>query len=150
MNSQVYKAYIGMAFYQNLTLLNKTLDSKNIENLSSIFSQRQLNLESSESLFRNNFVHNLKVSRENWPHVSLSCLLIQIKYCVFYSQAALIKPLSKLINQPGSHVNKYLPTMPTDTFYDAFFSLAKGNSHGLYACPNNHLYFIGDVSIRLG
>ena len=148
--SQVhYKAYMGMAFYQNLTLLNKDLNSEAIQNLAHIFQHDSIQqLYSSESLFKNNYAHKLKVSKENWPHINLSCLLIQIKYSLFYSTAELIQPLKKLMDEPDSPLNKYFPTMSTDEFYDIFHSLVHSNVsdiHGLYACPNDHPYYIGNV-----
>ncbi len=97
-------------------------------------------------LLRNSFTHNLKVNKENWRHIDLSVLLIQIKFCLLYSSREndLLMPLKELLIDPASAEHKYLPTMPQDSVYDVKTVLA---DTAMYSCPNGHKYVIADVII---
>lgn len=95
-------------------------------------------------LLHNTFAHNLKVSKQNWRHIDLNVLLIQIKFCVLFASKdnELLTPLRELITDPASAGEKYLPTMPQDSVYDVKTVLA---DTAIYACPNGHKYVIADV-----
>ena len=141
-----WRPYLLMAMYQNVTILHR-----NIENMTSqileIFqpiddkyfeNDKQL----TKSLFHNTFTHNLKVSKDTWHHIDLSMLLVELKFSVLFSSSNLIAALKDMITNAGDLWERYLPTMPHDTYYEIKMTLMSGTTTQFYSCPNGKLYLL--------
>jgi len=139
-NSQEHLAYLGIALYQNVTLLYKSIETST----SQIVEYFEPLSNQFKTLLDNSFSHYLKVNKPNWNHIDLSLLLIQIKFCVLFApkEDNLLACLRDLLLNPISFAEKYLPTMSQDSVYDVKTVLA---DTALYKCPNGHTYAIGGI-----
>jgi hypothetical protein len=137
-NSQEHLAYLGIALYQNVTLLYKSIETST----SQIVEYFEPLSNQFKTLLDNSFSHYLKVNKTNWNHIDLSLLLIQIKFCVLFApkEDNLLACFRDLLLNPISFAEKYLPTMSQDSVYDVKTVLA---DTALYKCPNGHTYAIG-------
>lgn len=121
--------YLCMAFYQNVTLLH--MNSQNFNaNIGDLFKPmlnkpyvRSEDAQLLETLLDNSFENNFKINETNMPCIDLNMLLLQIKYSILYSKSKLLKPLKKLILEPGQMNESFLPTMPQDNLYDVKMAL---------------------------
>lgn len=145
-----YLPYMCVAFYQNITLLYKTLN-ESASQMSEIFKPllKLFKLEEKyvANLLSNSYTNRLAVNADNWKHIEFNLVLVQLKYAVVYSESYLIKPLGKLLTESVTLVDKFLPTMPQDELYDVKVALGTAMHHEttrFYACPNGHIYTIGN------
>ena len=141
-----FHPYLLMALYQNVTILYRNVGNVTaqileiFEPLKSKYFEESAHL--TKALFLNSFTHHIRVSKENWQHIDLAALLMQIKFAVLYSNCYLVGALKELLELPnGSDVKlaiaqKYLPTMPQDMLYDVKKAMTEGNSTQFYICPN--------------
>ena len=149
-NPEKYQSYFAMAAYQNITLLYRNVDNLT-KQIAEIFDPVVDEFYSNQShllkpLLDNSFTHNLNVNSKNLSNIELSLLLIQIKYCVIFSDADLLVPLKSLILDPKSMIDKYLPTMPHDSMFEVKHAMTIANnseSTKFYQCKNGHPYAIG-------
>ena len=142
--------YLCVSFYQNITLLYRNVDNLTTK-IAEIFDPVLVKYYANEQrlvspLLGNSFEHNLRVSEQTWPSVDLGLLLVQIKFCLVYSKSNLIKPLRDLILTPNVFEGRYFPTMPQDNLFDVKIALAPTGIEAtkFYACPNGHIYVIGN------
>ena len=146
-----FQPYLLLAFYQNITLLNRTIDNMDSQIVEIFHPIADKYFEKNKylikPLFANSFVHNLKISKKNWPHIELGMLLIQLKYNILFSKCSIVAALRQLIQSPAVLKEKYLPTMPQDHMYDIKIAMKSNpatQNTAFYACPNGHAYAIGD------
>lgn len=129
-----------MAMYQNVTLLHRNIGNMTSQILEIFQPIDEKYFENdkhlTKSLFHNTFTHNLKVSKETWPHIDLSMLLIELKFAVLYSSNNLIAALKDMITNPDDLWERFLPTMPHDTSYEIKMALMTGSNTQFYSCPN--------------
>ena len=120
--------YLSVAFFQNITLLYRNVDSLTTK-IAEIFDPILAKYYSEEQhmlkpLLNNSFNHMLNVSSANWANIDFTLLLVQLKFCILYAKNEMIKPLRDLIANPTVMTEKYFPTMPQDNLYDIKIALA--------------------------
>jgi hypothetical protein len=149
-NSEIYLPYLCVAFYQNITLLYKTLKDSAAQ-MSEMFKPLiKKNFKYDESyamdLLNNKHTNSLRVDETNWKEIDFNLLLVEIKYTILYSKSSLIEPLKSLLADPATIMDKFLPTMPQDQLFDIKTALGTvpTESTRFYACPNGHIYTIGN------
>ena len=143
-------AYVCMALYKNVSFIYKDQDvpvtTKN--NFNSILNKYQAsNRHHWQQLVENSFTDNLKVNKENWKHIDMNLLLVQMKYSILFSNSRLIKPLAELINSPRQFANSFIPGMPQDSVYDIQMAIRAAHPNEnptFYLCPNDHMYVLFD------
>jgi hypothetical protein len=130
-SSDLFLPYLCVAFYQNITLLYKTLEGSAAQ-MSEMFKplvKKYFKYEESfvMNLLDNKHTNSLKVDETNWKEIDFNLLLVEIKYTILYSKSNLIEPLKNLIADSATIMDKYLPTMPQDQLFD--IKTALGASH---------------------
>lgn len=141
-----FHPYLLMALYQNVTILYRNVGNVTtqildiFEPIKAKYFEEKPHL--TKALFLNSFTHNIKVSKENWQHIDLAALLMQIKFTVLYSNCYLVGALREMLEVPGGSdkqlaiAQKYLPTMHQDTLFDVKQAMTDGSSTQFYICPN--------------
>ena len=117
--------YICVAFYQNITLLFKSL-KESASQMAELFIpliSKYFILDSSFliNLLENKHKNSLKVDEANWNNwkdIDFNLLLVQIKYTVLYSESNLIVPLKNMLLHSNTIFDIFLPTMPQDSLYE--------------------------------
>lgn len=129
----------AIALYKNVTTLYKEMPNVPRDffepALASLFGRYRVHWE---PLLDNTLAHNLAISRNTWPHIELSLLLVQLKFSILFAESRLCAPLLALINSPSVHSQAYLPCMPQDSLYDIYQAVKKG----VQSVTTNILVFI--------
>ncbi len=145
-NSKLLYPYILLAVYKNITTLYKDVQNVPIDIFTPVLSRHYAHNTYEWKMFmENNLTHNLKISKDNWSHIELNLLLIQLKSFITASRSKLVAPLSNLIQNPLEFADSYLPCMPQDSLYDihnAVRASARNENPTFYMCPNNHPYVL--------
>ncbi len=131
--AEQYLPYLACAFYQNITLLYKSL-RESASQMSEIFKSLlepyfKLDIEHLINLCDNQYTNCMKVDDENWKNIDFSVLLVLLKYAILYSKYNMIKPLRKMILEPASVREQFVPCMPQDQLYEIKSAVSAG-SHG--------------------
>jgi hypothetical protein len=122
--------YLCTAFYQNITLLYKTLQDQ-ASQMSEMFRplvRKYFKIDESfvMCLLDNNYKNALRVDEANWKEIDFNMLLVQLKYTILYSQSHLIKSLRDMLINPAAMAERYLPTMVQDEVFDVKTALVAG------------------------
>lgn len=139
--------YLLVALYMNITTLYKDMDQAPVESIRPVLESRyKHNYWEWKSILENNLTHHMQISKENWKHVELCMLLMQIDKFVKYSKSSMVQTLARLINSPSQFAHSYLPCMPQDNMFDvqrAVRTASRGHDNPtFYECPNGHPYVL--------
>jgi hypothetical protein len=139
--------YLMIALYKNVTTLYTDLTQVSIGTLVSTLTRHYPGRSYDwQSLVENKLSHNLKISKENWKHIELNLLLVQLKHFVTGSKSKMIKVLADLNQSPDQFAQSYLPCMPHDEVYEIYHAVraSAGQDHNptMYTCPNGHPYIL--------
>ena len=106
-NTSQFKSGIGEIFepmLKEVTDIQATkLNLLGVPNLDPDLDARLL-----KPMLFNKFTSYMHVCKDNWKYVDLSCLLVQIKFSIIYGKSQLLKPLSKLILNPISMIERFV------------------------------------------
>ena len=141
--------YVMLAIYKNITLVYKDIVNVPIHFFIPVLAKHYPRQKFDwQPMIENKLTHNLLINKDNWKHVEMSLLLVQLKTFIVSSKSKLVKPLAELIQRPLTFNQSYLPCMPQDSMFDiqnAIRAATTGRENPtFYQCPNGHPYVLFD------